>query len=98
MSDIEYTMLAQMGGTSVKLAVSTTSAPTMQPVGNSFAVVTPDVDVFFRRGTTPVAVSDGTDQLLKANISYRLYGFSQTDKLAFITASGTGNVYISPGA
>lgn len=98
MSDIEYTMLAQTGGQSIKLAVSTTSAPTTDPIGDSYAVVTPDVDVFFRRSATPVAVSDGTDQLLKANISYRLYGFNQTDKLAFITASGTGNVYISPGA
>lgn len=98
MSMVEYSMAAQTGGTSIKLAVSTTSAATTNPIGNSVVVVTPDVAVFFRRGAAPVAVADGTDQLLNANQSYRLYGLNLQDKLAFITATGTGNVYLSPGA
>lgn len=97
MSNVEYSMAALTGGQSEKVAVSGTSA-TSAVIGGSYVVVTPDTNVFVRRGSTPVAVADGTDQMLLANQSYRLYGLNTQDKLAFITSGGTGNVYISPGA
>lgn len=97
MSDVEYSMAALTGGLSAKLAVSGTSAAS-PVIGGSYVVVTPDTNVFFRRGSTPVALADGTDQILLANQSYRLYGLNTQDKLAFITSGATGNVYLSPGA
>ena len=98
MSMIEYSMAATPGGTSQKIAVSTTSAQSTA-IGNlaPTAVITPDITVFFRRGGNPTALSTGVDQILLANNTYRLYGLQAGDKLAFITASGSGNVYISPG-
>lgn len=98
MPDYEYSLKALDGGTSQALAVSTTSAPSAAISAGDSVVVTPTVDVFFRKGSAPVAVSDGTDQFLLANSMYRLAGISGGEKLAFKTASGTGTVYITFGA
>lgn len=97
MSTVEYSIAAMTGGQSAAIAVSGISAPS-GVLGQSYVVVTPDTNVFFRRGPTPVALANGTDQILLANQTYRLYGFSQGDKLAFITSGAAGNVYITPGA
>jgi hypothetical protein len=98
MSDVEYSMAALTGGQSQKIAVSAVSAQTTEIGSSSYVVVTPDVNMFFRRGPNPTAVSDGTDQILLASLPMRLYGLRAGDKLAFITASGSGTVYITPGA
>jgi hypothetical protein len=98
MSNVEYSIAAQTGGLSAKIAVSGTSARSGSLNDQSFVVVTSDVDVFFRRGSVATALADGTDQLLRAYQTYRLYGFSPGDKLAFITAGTSGFVYITPGA
>ena len=97
MSAVEYSMSAQTGGQSAKVAVSGTSAQSAIVGERSYAVVTPDVNVFFRRGSNPTAVVD-VDQILLANQTYRLYGMAAGDKLAFVTAGAAGNVYITPGA
>lgn len=98
----EISMEILSGGQSSKVAISTASAQTAAIVavpGQTAvkAVFTPDVDCFVRRGTNPTAVSDGTDQLVKANNAYRCE-MLPGEKLAFITATGTGNVYFTPGA
>lgn len=86
------------GGTSVVVAASTTSAATAAAVGSTTALVSIPSDCFVRKGTTPTALSDGTDQHLPGPNLYRVHGLALTDKLAFKLASGTGNVYITPGA
>lgn len=92
----EYSLLAQSGGQSSKLAAS--GASVQSAVIAFYAVtVTPTVDVFFRRGVNPVAVLD-VDQILLAGGTYRLFGFGDGDKLAFIANGASGLVYLSPGA
>lgn len=98
----EISMEILTGGQSSKVAISTASAqtPAMGTVWGQTAVkavFTPDVDCFVRRGANPTALADGTDQLVKANNAYRCE-MLPGEKLAFITASGTGNVYFTPGA
>jgi hypothetical protein len=93
----ELSFVASTGGTSEKVAISTANARS-SVIASRIAMVTPDVDCFVRQGlATPTAVSDGTDQLLLAGNTYRL-GVTPGNKLAFITATGTGFVYITPGA
>lgn len=91
-------MVIHSGGQSSKVAVSTTSAQSGLVGLRGNVVVTPDATMFVRRGSNPTALSDGTDQILLANTTYRFYGLKSDDKLAFIMAVGTGNVYITPGA
>jgi hypothetical protein len=93
----QITLIATTGGTSSKVAVSTTSAQSAA-ISAQYIVVVSDVNVFFRRGANPVALADGTDQLLIANTPHRLVGHKAAEKFAFITATGTGNVYITPDA
>jgi hypothetical protein len=93
------------GGTSQKLAISTTSAQSAAAAAASTEnkgapikyLVTPDVNCFVRKAADPTAVSDGTDQILVANQTYRVE-LMDGEKMAFITASGSGNVYITPRA
>lgn len=95
----EYSMKAQTGGTASKVTVATATSAQSVVLGDAYGVVvTPSVDVFFRRGVNPVSVSDGTDQIMIAGNSYRLVGFSGFDKLAFIAVSAAGTVYLSPAA
>ena len=97
MSTLVYSVAALPGGESSKVAVSTTSAQSAI-IGRPSVVVTADVNVFMRRGTNPTALSTGVDQFLLANQAYRIFGLRETDKLAFISAGGTGNVYLTPDA
>jgi hypothetical protein len=85
------------GGQSFKLSTSTTSIQT--PVlSETVYTVTSDSNCFIRMGTNPVAVSDGSDQLMLANQTYRFQPIIPGYKIAFILASGTGNIYMSPNA
>ncbi len=94
----EYSLNANRGGRAQKVSISTTSAQSGVLSGVRFAVVTPSVECFYRCDSNPTAVSDGTDDILLAGHSYRINDIRDGDKMAFITASGTGSVYISPGA
>lgn len=97
MPDFEYSMSARSGGQSQAVSMTTTSAQSSE-IKADWAVVTPDTACFFRRGSNPTALSNGTDQYLAAGAAYRINGLNEGDKLAFILASGTGTVYITPGA
>ena len=99
MNNIEYTLAAMTPGTSQKLSIVTpaTAVVTAVAIGADFVVITPTVDCFFRKGTTPVATADGTDQFLVAKNTYRIFGLLPTDKLSFNGATA-GDVYITPGA
>ncbi len=93
----EQSLSAMTGGQSQSVAISTTSAQSAAITTGS-AVVTPSVDCFFRQGVSPTALSNGTDQFLLANNTYRISDIVSGNLLAFITASGTGTVYITPGS
>ena len=95
MHTLSLSMTANAGGTSSKIAISTVSAQSAVFTGSA-VVVTPTIDCFYRMGSNPTAVSDGTDQILLANNTYRI-SISPGLKLAFITLS-SGSVYITPEA
>lgn len=105
MNITEISISLNAGGTSQKLAISSTSAQSAaasslsteskgQPIPY---VICPDTDCFVRKGANPTALSDGTDLLLKANQQYRVE-LMDGEKMAFVTTAASGNVYITPRA
>jgi hypothetical protein len=99
MNNIEYTLAAMTPGTSQKLSIVApgTAVVTSAAIGADFVVLTPTVDCFFRKGSTPVATNDGTDQFLVAKNTYRVFGLLATDKLSF-NGPTAGDIYITPSA
>lgn len=101
----EITAEVLSGGQSAQIAISSTSAqgplvsaPTNHPTGVPVkCLVTPDTICFCRKGTNPTALSNGTDQILLANTTYRVE-LLPGERMAFVTASASGNVYFTPGA
>lgn len=87
---------ALAGGQSEQVGISATSAQS-SAIATKNAVVTPTVDCFFRAGADPTALDDGTDAILLGGNSYRIAGITPGEKLAFISADGSGIVYITPG-
>jgi hypothetical protein len=85
------------GGQSQKIAISATSASTAVLTSSSY-LLSVDVDCFGRMGLTPVAVSDGTDQIFMAGNTYRIVPVVPGYKLALITTSATGSAYLTPDA
>lgn len=83
------------GGTSQAIAVGAVSAQSAV-IQAASVIVTPMVDVFCRRGVNPVALADGSDQILLAGFSYRVAGLVAGDRIAFIAAAA-GTVYLTPG-
>lgn len=96
----EHSLNILEGGQSSSVAISTTSAQSAAlsfPAAQAgYVLVTTDTNCFVRQGTNPTALSNGTDQILLANQTYRCW-VNSGNKLAFITASGTGTVYLTPG-
>lgn len=79
------------------VSVSTSSAATSNVIGASDCYVYTNVECFALAGGTPTAtVAAGTP--LAANSMTRFTGLQAGDKIAFITASGTGTAYVRPGA
>lgn len=101
----EITLDIKAGGDSQKIATSTSSAqsnavtlPAQHPAGQPVpCTIVADAQCFVRKGANPTAVSDGTDQILLANTLYRVQ-LMPGEKLAFILASSTGNVYFTQNA
>lgn len=82
------------GGQSV--SVSGTSAATASTIGAQECVIYSTVECFAVAGSTPTAtVANGTP--IPANTLIRVEGLLPTDTIAFITATGTGTVYVRPG-
>lgn len=96
MSNMELSLIAATGGTSAAVAIGTSSAQSAV-INAGEVTVHCTVACFFRQGANPTAVSDGTDQYLAADRTYRI-GMSPGNKLAFKTASGSGTVYLTPKA
>jgi hypothetical protein len=97
MSGIIISAQVLSGGQSQKVVTSTASAQTAV-LTETIYTVTSDTNCFMRMGLSPVALADGTDQIILANQTYRLQPIIPGQKLAFILAVGTGNVYLSPNA
>lgn len=99
MDSREVSIKVSEGGDSQRVAISTTSAQSAAFSGSGGVdmICTPDVDCFVRQGSNPTALADGTDQMLLGGNTYRLSGIVNGNKLAFITISGSGYVYLSPG-
>lgn len=102
----EFTLDGLSGGQSSVIPISSTSAQsaaigtagTIDPMNkDNWAVVIPTVDCFFRVGTNPTALSDGTDQFLSAYCKYRIY-IPKGYKFAFKTTGQEGFVYLTPNA
>jgi hypothetical protein len=84
------------GGQSEKIAISGTSAQSSAITTDKINIYA-DVDCFVRQGANPVALADGTDQIIPAGVMLRGYEITSGNKLAFIAASTSGNVYLTPG-
>lgn len=79
------------------VSASTTTAATTNAIGAQDCVIYSTVECFAFAGATPTAtVAAGTP--IPAGVLIRVDGLQATDKLAFITATGTGTVYVRPGA
>ncbi len=100
-SEISMGMLS--GGQSSKVAISTASAQSaaFSVVQYPSVLVTADVACFGRFGSNPTALGTGVDQYFAAGATYRVdlqaSGIG-SGKFAFIALTGTGNVYLTPGA
>lgn len=88
-----YSFAATEGGKAQTVSASGTSAQSTAFNGPTKARIYSTVDVFFRRGSNPTAVT--TDSILPAYTMFRVTGIKDGDKLAFITGGGTGTVYIT---
>lgn len=97
MSGVAISCQVLSGGQSSKVAISTVSAQSAALVSASY-LITADYNCFVRAGANPVAVADGTDQFIVAGATYRVTPLKIGDKLAFITAGPSGNVYLTPDA
>jgi hypothetical protein len=84
------------GGQTNAVSISTTSAQS-SAIDAEKVVIYSTVFCFVRQGANPTALSNGTDQPVPAE-NYLRVTLTPGNKLAFITASGTGTVYITPGA
>jgi hypothetical protein len=95
----EISIRALSGGQSDKVSLSTVSAQTTKQtiIDAEKVAVFCEFNVFFREGSDPTALSDGTDQIIPGGVWTRI---TKTPgyKLAFILATGIGAVYITPGA
>jgi len=86
-------LVANAGGKSQAVSVSTTSAQSAA-ISEGVVNVYSTVDVFFRQGVNPTALSDGTDQFLPAGLLITISGITVGNKLAFKAAS-SGTVYLT---
>lgn len=79
------------------VSLSTASAASANAIGSDTVVVYANVECFLVAGAAPTAtVAAGTP--MSAGATYRLTGLLATDKIAAITAAGTGTLYIRPDA
>lgn len=97
MSGVNISLQISAGGDAEKLAVSATSAQSAVFTATSYLVTT-DVDVFVRTGSSPTALATGVDQILLAGNSYRVVPLIIGERFAFITGGASGNVYLTPNA
>ena len=96
-NSFETSLVPNTGGVSETVAISTVSAQSsaLYPSYAGYVNIFSTVDCFMRMGTSPTALSTGVDQFIPGNNLLRIGPIAKDFKLAFITASGTGSVYIT---
>lgn len=97
MSSLEISLVPNAGGNSEVIAISTTSAQSSILFHEyaGYVNILSTTDCFMRTGANPTALADGTDQFIPGNNLLRIGPIPEDWKLAFITASGAGSVYIT---
>jgi hypothetical protein len=97
MSDLEISLVPNEGGRSEIIAVSATSAQSsvLYLDRSGYVNLISTIDCFMRMGTDPAALNTGVDQFLPAGNLLRIGPIPPNYRLAFITASGAGTVYIT---
>lgn len=96
MIDNVQTVLASRGAEGQQsVAVSTSSAATTNPINDANPLVYSTVECFVTAGSSPTA-SIATGTPIPAATYVRLKGVQPGDRLAFITAAGTGTAYVCP--
>ena len=79
------------------VSVSTSSAASSNAIEATEAYVYSTVECFIVKGATPTAtVAAGLP--VPANVPMRVAGLKPTDKIAAIASTGSGTLYIRPGA
>lgn len=84
------------GGQSETVSISGTSAQS-SAIGAGSCTIYSTVDCYYREGSNPTALADGTDDFIPGGNKIRITGILSTNKLAFITGGASGTVYITPG-
>ena len=83
--------------TGQSVSISTSSAASSNAVGATSAYIYSTVECFIVKGSAPTAtVAAGLP--IPANVPMRIAGLKVDDKIAAITSTGTGTLYIRPGA
>lgn len=95
MAFMDISLVPSIGATGLSVSVSTTSAQSavISTTVDGYLTLWSDVAVFMRQGTNPTALT--TDQYIPASQFLRIGPVAAGNKLAFITASGTGTVYLN---
>lgn len=93
----EISLVPNVGASSESVAISTTSAQSSALFSSAAGYVNifSNVDCFMRMGTNPTALNTGVDQFIPGGNLLRVGPIPTSYKLAFITPSGTGTVYIT---
>lgn len=94
---LEVSLVPNEGGRSEQVAISTTSAQStvLYTVAPGYVNLITTIDCFMRMGANPVALSTGVDQFVPAGNLMRIGPVPANFRLAFVTASGAGIVYIT---
>ncbi len=95
MREIDLTLSS--GGNCQAVSISSTSAQS-GALPNDTAVIYATVACFARTGSNPTALATGVDIFIPATTMLRITVPNPGDKIAFVTSSATGTVYIAPGA
>ncbi len=96
----EISLVPNDGGLSETISVSTTSAQStvLSTEGDMYVNVYSTHQCFMRMGLDPIALGDGTDQLIPADKLLRVGPIPANYKLAFVMHSGSSTVYLTKEA
>lgn len=95
--NLEISLVPNEGGKSEIVAVTATSAQSsvLYTDRSGYINLISTIDCFMRMGTNPTALNTGVDQFVPAGNLLRVGPIPPNYRLAFITASGAGTVYIT---
>src|SRR5574343_8155 len=91
----EISLVPSVGGTGLSIAVSVVSAQSavISAVSDAYLTLYSDIAVYMRQGVNPTATA--SDQFIPAGHFLRIGPVAKGNKLAFVTASGSGVVSLN---